>query len=393
MYSGQKLRICLKSSFVKKSRGSNRAKSAVRQRLPNKLFGTGRHDKGIAVLKLLSIQYLRGIAALFIVFFHLFVQLARLGYTGLVPNFLNAGVDIFFVISGFIMWHTTFNKNIGTLEFLRHRVIRIVPLYWLMTTFYLAILLIRPSWMQSTKFELSHIVASYLFIPAVHPSVTKLMWPLVVPGWTLNYEMFFYLFFGLALFFKDRARAVIVIAMLICIVGMQAFDPPVNSIIGFYSSSIILEFALGVALGYLCTRGVSIPRLASTLMMLAGFIGLVTGLAADLSDLPRVFTFGIPAFLIVAGAVFYERAHNLVEIRLPKLLGDASYSLYLSHGAVLSAFGLLWRELSLPLMSKPIFLVLFSLSAVITATIIGIGLYRFVERPLLHSLSVRIKPA
>lgn len=343
-------------------------------------------------MKLLSIQYLRGIAALFIVFYHLFVQLHRLGHTGQAPEFLNAGVDIFFVISGFIMWHTTFNRNVGTLEFLRHRVIRIVPLYWLVTTFYLAILLIRPSWMQSAKFELAHIVASYLFIPANHPAVPGLMWPLVIPGWTLNYEMFFYLLFGLALLFTSRARAVIVVAMLIGIVGLQVFDPPVNSIIGFYSSSIILEFALGVALGYLCTRGVSIPRLPSILMMLVGFIGLVAGSAAGLPDLPRVFTFGIPAFLIVAGAVFYERAHNVVEIGLPKLLGDASYSLYLSHGAVLSAFGQLWRELSLPLMSKPIFLVFFFLSAVITATIIGIGLYRFVERPLLHSLSIRIKP-
>lgn len=342
-------------------------------------------------MSLLSIQYLRGIAALFIVFYHLFVQLGRHGYSGHGPDFLSAGVDIFLVISGFIMWHTTFNRNVGTLEFLWHRVVRIVPLYWLITTFYLAILLIKPSWMQSAKFELFHVIASYLFIPAAHPVASGSMWPLVVPGWTLNYEMLFYLLFGLALLSTNRARLAIVVAMLICIVGLQAFDPPVNSIIGFYSSSIILEFAFGVALGYLCTTGVSVSRLPTTLMMLAGVMGLLAGSAAGMPDLPRVLTFGIPACLIVTGAVFYERAHNVVEIGLPKLLGDASYSLYLSHGAVLSAFGRFWRELGLPRMSEPLFLFLFSSSAIFIATIVGIGLYRFVERPLLHKLSVRVK--
>ena len=234
-------------------------------------------------MKLLTIQYLRGIAALLVVFYHVYTQLGRLGYSGQTPDFLAGGVDIFFVISGFIMWYTTFNRNVGALEFFTHRFIRIVPLYWLITTFYLAILLIRPSWMQSAKFELSHIVASYLFIPMVHPAV-PIMWPLVVPGWTLNYEMFFYFLFGLALLFRSGARAAIILAMLICVVGLQAFHPPDNSIIGFYSSSIILEFAFGVALGYLLTRGVSIPRLPSILMVLAGFIGLVACSSAGFAE-------------------------------------------------------------------------------------------------------------
>ena len=347
---------------------------------------------GSTVLKLLSIQYLRGIAALLIVFFHVFVQLHRLGYAGDAPNFLQAGVDIFFVISGFVMWYTTFNKNIGTQEFLRHRIIRIVPLYWLITTFYLAILLIRPSWMQSAKFEPLHIIASYFFIPAEHPAAPGFMWPLVVPGWTLNCEMFFYLLFGLALRFTNRARAAIVFTILICIVGLQVFDPQSNSIVGFYSSSIMLEFAFGVALGYLYTSGVSIPRPASTLLILAGFISLVaSSVVVGVPALPRVLIWGIPAFLIVAGAVFYERAHNVAEIRLPKLLGDASYSLYLSHGAVLSAFGQFWRASGFPPVSHPVFFILFSLIAIIIATIFGIGLYHFVEKPLLSKLSMHIK--
>jgi peptidoglycan/LPS O-acetylase OafA/YrhL len=337
-------------------------------------------------VKLLSIQYLRGIAAMLIVGLHVFLQLNRLGFNGDPFQFLNAGVDIFFVISGFIMWYTTFNRTVGPVEFLRRRFIRIVPLYWLVTTFYVILLIIRPSVFQSDKFQLSHIVASYLFIPTIHPVLHQL-WPLVVQGWTLNYEMFFYLLFALSLISLDRSRALIIITVLACIVGMQAFTPSEDSIVGFYTSSIILEFALGVGLGYLYTSGLSIPRVYASLMMLAGFVGLVLAVEANSLSLPRVFVLGIPACLIVGGAIFYERAHSVTEIALPVLLGDASYSLYLSHGAVLSAFEQVWRFLAGSHASEPIFLFLFSATAIILVIIVGIGLYRFVERPMLHRLS------
>jgi len=333
---------------------------------------------------------LRGVAAIFVVFFHVFVQLNRIGYSGPVPQFLNGGVDIFFIISGFIMWHTTFGRNVGTVEFLTRRFIRIVPLYWLITTFYLIILLIRPNWMYSARFDFFHIVASYLFIPAAHPFPPHFMWPLVVPGWTLNYEMFFYLLFGLALLAASRMRAAIVVATLVCIVSLRAFDPPLNSVIGFYSSSITLEFAFGVLLGYLFTSELPIPRLVCILVILAGFVGLIIGSAPGMLALPRALIAGVPALFIVAGAVFFERTNKIAEIGLPKLLGDSSYSIYLSHGATLSAFGRIWSEFG-PDSSKPLFIFLFSLSAIIVATTIGIGVYLFIERPLLRTLSKRVK--
>lgn len=342
-------------------------------------------------MKLLSIQYLRGIAALSVVLFHVFVQLHRLGYAGPTLDVLEAGVDIFFVISGFIMWYTTSIEKIGALKFLEHRIIRIVPLYWVVTTFYLTILLIKPDVMQSAKFELYHIVASYLFIPALHPINTDVMAPLVIPGWTLNFEMFFYLLFSFGLLFALRTRAVIVVAMLICIVALQALNPPFRSIIEFYSSDIILEFGFGVVLGYLVTTGISIPRLPSILMIVVGCIVLTIQAVTGEFNLPRTIILGIPAFLIVAGAVFYELDHSVVEFGLPKLLGDSSYSLYLSHGAVLSAFEKFCHGLKSQDMPELMFFILFSLGAIVTASIFGICLYRFVERPLLRKLSIHMK--
>src|SRR5262249_15096070 len=151
------------------------------------------------------------------------------------------------------------------------------------------------------------------------------MWPLVVPGWTLNYEMFFYLLFGLCLMVPLQWRAITVVMALVCLVGLQTTNPPTNSIIGFYSSSIVLEFAFGVLLGYLYSRDIPISRVPALTFVFAGSI-LAISFSGSLPLSLRAIDFGVPAFLIVAGAVFFERAHGVRDFKLARLLGDASYS-------------------------------------------------------------------
>lgn len=338
-------------------------------------------------MKLLSIQYLRGMAALLVVFYHIFVQLNRLGRSEPAAEFLGGGVDIFFVISGFIMWFTTARGNIGPIKFFRHRIIRIVPIYWIVTTFYLVILLTTPSLMYSAKFDLFHVVASYLFIPTTHPVYTNAMWPIVIPGWTLNFEMFFYVVFALSLLFKKFVRPVVVIGFLCLIACLHAFGPKLPPIIAFYSSSIVLEFAFGVMLGYLYTSGVSISVRSSFMLLLVGLLGLIAGGYVAHFDLPRAIGFGVPALMIVTGAVFYERENCIAEIGFAKLVGDASYSIYLSHGAVLSAVGTLWHHEGLSELSAPIAFTLFMMNSLIAVLVVGIGLYWLVERPLLRYLT------
>lgn len=341
-------------------------------------------------MRLITIQYLRGVAALLIVFYHIFSQLERLGYSGQRPDWLGAGVDIFFVISGFVMWLSTAGRGIGVLEFFRHRTIRIVPLYWIVTTFYLVVLLVAPTWMQSAKFELPHIISSYLFIPHPHPVMAQFMWPLVIPGWTLNYEALFYFLFGIALVFPGRTRVIAIVGTLICLVGLQVTHPPPQSIIAFYSSSIVLEFAFGVVLGCFYAKGFSLPRLpAIALMLLGGY--LLVAPVTGLSGFPRAFTAGVPALLIVAGAVFFERSGSLRDFAFPKLLGDASYSLYLTHGAAISAFTQFWRLIRLPGAAEVSIATFYSLVAVTIAIIVAIVVYRFVEQPMIRKISGRKK--
>src|SRR3954453_23077189 len=111
-----------------------------------------------------------------------------------------AGVDVFFVISGFIMVHASarlFGAPDGGRIFLARRVARIVPIYWAVTTLYLAIALAGPEFLNREFLDWPYVVASYLFVPVTRPD--GLVQPLYGLGWTLNYELFFYASFAVAL--------------------------------------------------------------------------------------------------------------------------------------------------------------------------------------------------
>src|SRR5262249_34263974 len=87
------------------------------------------------------------------------------------------------------------------------------------------------------------------------------------------------------------------------------------------------------------------------------------------------------------GAIFYERDGGIKDLTFPLLLGDASYSLYLSHGAVLSAYGQVWYTSGGPNVTTPIIFFIFWAIATVLAVVVGITLYHFVERPMLRKVS------
>ena len=131
-----------------------------------------------------EIQYLRGIAASMVVLFHTIPQLKRMGYTG--PEFviLSYGVDIFFVISGFIMTYISIDTPTSRYKFISNRIIRIVPIYWLLTTFVAILGVIFPFLLQSTQVDLVQYIKSMLFIPYIHP-IAHGFFPLLQPGYLL----------------------------------------------------------------------------------------------------------------------------------------------------------------------------------------------------------------
>lgn len=340
-----------------------------------------------------SIQYLRGLAATMVVIYHLGQPLARMGYSAGWPSGLSAGVDIFFVISGFVMWVTTRARPLSPSQFYIKRLVRIVPLYWIMTSVMLAILLIAPSVMQTSVFQLRHVVASYLFFPVQNPG-KEAMEPLLFAGWTLNYEMLFYAIFGIFLVARPMVRLWGTIAVLVGLVAIGSLaGVPKLSAFGFYTSDILLEFAAGMLIGELTLRrdGTAVSGIPMALALSL----LVGGLAVLLwNPIPTEFTravcFGLASVAIVVGALAIELRGRLPAWRLARLIGDASYSIYLSQLMTMAAFFFVWKRLHLT--ALPGATLLFSILDVLVAVTGGIACYFLVERPLI-ALFRRRRPA
>jgi len=325
-------------------------------------------------LQYLSVQYLRGVAALAVVACHLELQLNRMDFDGAWPRALAGGVDLFFVISGFIMWTTTTDKPISAGEFLRRRLIRVVPLYWAVTTILLLVLLIAPSLLQSARFDALHVIASYLFIPYPSPA-DGLINPLLVPGWTLNYEMFFYVLFALCLFLQGRGRLVAISVVIGGLVLAGAIARPGNSMLLFWTRPILLEFLFGIAVAII-SRKFAAPKWVAW-MLIVGGAGLMAVYLLDNPGPNRFVLLGIPAAFVLLGAVWLDRAGAVKSHAGFKLLGDASYSIYLSHGIVLSAASQIWRRVPIP--EGPLSWTSFCALALLASVLVGVCLYYGVE--------------
>ncbi len=334
--------------------------------------------------ELVSVQYLRALAALMVVTYHAIYQLQMaVGLEG-GYDFLASGVDIFFVISGFIMVFTTAGRNVSTIDFYRKRIVRIVPLYWSITSFMLAVLIIAPRAFQNSAFDLSHVISSYLFYPWIHP-VKHVHEPLVFPGWTLNYEMFFYFVFGLLLNIRRLGPRIAALCLIfITIVGCSGFASDPDSAAAFYGSSIVLEFAGGAALGYVFVSGHRSMTWVSISLVVLGVAGLGLSTLGDAS-LPRAFRYGVPSLLLVGGTVFFDRSGGVRQFSLGRLLGDASYSIYLVHFIAQAAVTMLWKRYAgfATIGSDAMFLML----EISIGAVSGVIVYKLVEKPMTTKLS------
>lgn len=168
-----------------------------------------------------GIQYLRGIAVSWVIIYHAMAMIAVSSYFPYpVGSF---GVDIFFVISGFIMWITTTQKEITPISFFKARLFRVFPLYWIFTVVLLISIFAVPSaFINQRSFDIAFMIKSFFLIPTYNPDVGDIT-PVYTIGWTLVYEMFFYIIFALSLFIpvaKIRLAILITSFSLLVFAGM-----------------------------------------------------------------------------------------------------------------------------------------------------------------------------
>jgi exopolysaccharide production protein ExoZ len=317
-----------------------------------------------------SIQYLRGFAAFGVLVFH---AAERAGWSFGVGA---AGVDVFFVISGFIMWVVTYRRPLSPTGFLVRRIQRIVPLYWGLTLVVAAAAVLVPAAFPAMNPTASHVLKSLLFVP--HRDAGGDIAPLIVPGWTLDYEMFFYLLFAAGLLAPARIRAFALTAALAGLVALRPLGDTQNALWSTYTNPLLLEFGAGVWLGRAWSQGRLPGRALAWTLIAAGLAGFTAVTLAGIDVEPvRVLVWGLPSLALVAGAVSLEQAGLLPRWWPLRELGDASYSVYLIHGLAVSAA---WRLMQMAGLATPVPVFLASIAAGVTA---GLLAYQLFEKPLL----------
>lgn len=282
---------------------------------------------------LTNIQQTRGIAATLVMIAHVLNSVMK--RTSGVDMFVidgGIGVDIFFVISGFIMvgvTHDRFGSLQSAKDFIIRRIARIVPIYWILTLVMAALLIVTRH-----PVGVSDLATSFAFFPVVGPEGK--VRPVLGQGWTLELEMMFYVIFAGCLVFSKRTGMILLCTSLAALPLIGIADLPLP--FEFWTSEIIVEFLFGIILGILYNRyGPAdiarplIPMSVLIIVMILGYHGPLLGWGRPLA--------WFLATGVVALACFSHQAKgNAFASKALIKLGDWSYSLYLVHIIVLAIF-------------------------------------------------------
>jgi exopolysaccharide production protein ExoZ len=342
----------------------------------------------VTTKKIENIQALRGIAVLLVVFSHISIlEGIYAQYDFILPDFFIigfSGVDLFFVISGFVMVNVTresFQNRGETQRFLYHRLTRIYPLYWFYSSLILFVWIIHPAWVNSDQGSQINVIASFLLLP-------QNILPLVSVGWTLVHEMYFYFIFAILLLLpkKNFLLGVIFWGCIVAIVNI-CFSDISNPFLLVYSHPLTIEFIIGCLIALLYYRkplpgNAFLIASASLISWVLGYY-LFRKLSGNLIPLgwEKVLIFGVPSALAVYAALLFESKNAALLPRWIRSIGDASYSIYLSHILVLHAIGKIWRTIATEGYIDNILMMI----AMITAVIItGFLSYNLIERKMLN---------
>lgn len=325
-----------------------------------------------------SVQALRAFAALFIVFGHSVDQVEAFSWEWVI-TLGERGVQIFFVISGFsIEWAQAHKPNSSIVDFTVRRCIRVMPTYWL-ATLVLALLMLRNGHELSLT---GNLLPSLLMIPHESLQQPGSIYPILIPGWTLFYESFFYLLFGLSMLAGERWRRVGLTTAIVGLVVLGQWLKPGSPVLATWTSWMMAEFVIGVWLAWALQRFGLPPR-----WMVVGIaLGLLAFLQGNDEKQPWLELLGLSLFMVGILASEGFRGWTLPGVAW---FGAAAYSLYIWHGL---AMGSLLKRVVVPLTETyQLDLVWQALILWITSTIVAGAVYMMADRPMVAWLTARWK--
>lgn len=271
------------------------------------------------------------------------------------------------------MCHVTINRDISPYNFLLARAARILPLYWLLSLLACIVYLTEPSLVNSSG-GTTTIINSFTLIPTTQKF-------LIQNGWTLSYEFLFYFIFSISLGAWCKNRVALVTTIIGTLVALGIATSPTNVMLRFLTSDMLLEFFAGIfAFVYINSRQKNII-LNGVLIFFALSVLFIASLAPHTGQ--RVAWYGMPYAVLFAGLVSMEHIIRFTSTwfvgRTMKVIGDASFSIYLSHPFVLSAVGLILKKLHLQTFSA-----LSLISMVTAALFVGYICFTLIESKLNH---------
>jgi peptidoglycan/LPS O-acetylase OafA/YrhL len=345
--------------------------------------------------KLYLLQVFRGIAALLVVMAHgelIFYENLNKEFLFNLFAFGGSGVDFFFVLSGFIITYIH-AQDIGRAaqlkSFILKRFIRIYPIYWLILTSKLIASIIF-GYSNTNERSFLEIIQAFLLFPQDRVILSE---SFLGVSWTLSYELFFYLGFCFLIASKPKLYTPIISLWLLGVFlnFTHLLQLPVdNVLLQFLFSELHFEFILGCLAAYI-VRNYQIKKLENLI-----YIGLVFYTLAAINTnygflpISDVIAYGISTTILVIGAFNLEKNHNLIIPPLLLLLGDASYSIYLIHGFVMSNITKITIKLNLLeiVTANEIRLSLFAIFNAVVAVAVGCIIYRLIEKSMLSSLRI-----
>lgn len=347
-----------------------------------------------------NIQVLRGLAALSVVYYHTGFVL----YKGVHTDF--QGVSVFFIISGFIMTYIT---QSGNRAFLMRRIIRIVPLYWIITSIaFLCFSFMFPilghfihnrAPLHSTTFLHQFVeymgafqsnglllLKSFLFIP--YQNEAGNIHPYLEVGWTLNLEMFFYLIIGVALLFHKKGATLLACLILIGIKILDYLTAGNHVYVNFYSHGYTTFFILGVISYYAWLKLAEIEAFKKRRILLPiGFVMLFSFLAINVLGMHSNYLSLLLPFSIILFALLFHSAGLQCTWKPAIALGDSSYALYLTHTVwigVQQPLSITW----MPILKTDTITGMFV--ALIISCIIGLFVHYHIEKPIIRILQTKL---
>jgi exopolysaccharide production protein ExoZ len=346
--------------------------------------------------RIVSVQGLRGLAVVVVILVHLHHTEAKYvgspGWLGAWNSLGIAGVDIFLVVSGFVLTYLAighFGDSRHVKSYVYARVTRLYPMYILLTLLLVPVYLVAPTLFNSAEGHQVSLWRSLLLVPDVRL-------PLISVAWTLHHELYFYIVLGVMLMFPQRHLPLMILTWAAVTTALVVWGQSVpraqqGAFERVFFNPINFEFILGMAAAWHFVHSRRCGALAVGVLAVVWAVvgvGLWVHLTGQwwVSDFWRVWIYGVPATLLIWSIVAIELGKGPVFMRALAWIGDGAYSIYLSHLMVLVVVGRVWQELGLQgSWQNPVFLVV----SMGMALFVGYWLFLRVEAPILRWLRLR----